>query len=263
MVCICCHLLRAKVSAIMIDAYTHLDMSTARPLADLEQRMKAAGIDRALVVETWSGDNRGCLQQLMDLPVPAFRIAPCFRSEQEESGAQLLTLETVGALRIKTADLRRLGRTATALESTGKWLLPHAEAGIAALTEELLQLAGLYPGLLIYLPHMGWPRRDKQDDADWLNSILRLSELPNLIVGVSAMAYFSHEAFPHDDVAPFAAHLRATFGPERLVAGSDYPLFEKDRYKQYMQLAVECVRGSQQGERLFASGLLVKPLMES
>lgn len=246
----------------MIDAYTHLDMSAAQPIVDLEQHMNAAGIERAFIVETWSGDNRECLQQLIASPSPAFRVAPCFRPEQAESSAELLHPEIVGALRVKTANLHQLGSTAAMLQSTKKWLLPHAELGIAALTERLLQLAVVYPELTIYLPHMGWPRQEKQDDNNWLNSIVRLGKLPNLVVGISAIAHFSRDAFPHDDIAPFAARLLATFGPERLVAGSDYPLFERDRYSHYMQLASDWITGVEQTERRFESSLFGKQLTD-
>lgn len=224
-----------------MDAYCHLDMSVARPIDDLEQRMDAAGIDRALVVETWSGDNRACMQQLIASPSNRFHLAFCFRPDEAHARSELLSPETVRALRVKTSDLNRLGQVAAELESTGKWLLPHAEAGIGALTEKLLQLAELYPRLRIYVPHMGWPRREHQDDDDWRESISRLSQLPNLVVGVSAIAHFSHNTFPHDDVAPFASHLRASFGSEMLVAASDYPLFEKDRYAQYIRLAADWI----------------------
>jgi predicted TIM-barrel fold metal-dependent hydrolase len=234
----------------MIDAYCHLDISAAQPIADLERRMDAAGVDSALIVETWSGDNRACLQQLIASPSTRFRVAFCFRSDEAQSGSDLLSLEMVRAIRAKTADLQRLGSIAAKLESTGKWLLPHAESGIRALTEELLQLADLYPRLPIYLPHMGWPRRDRQDDDDWRESISLLRKLPNLIVGISAIAHFSRDAFPHDDVAPFAAHLLETFGADSLVAASDYPLFEEDRYAQYMQLASDWIaRVKQRGQR--------------
>jgi Amidohydrolase len=221
----------------MIDAYCHLDMSAKQPIVDLERRMDAAGIDHALVVETWSGDNRACLQQLITSPSTRFRVAPCFRPNESQSGTELLSLEMVRALRVKTVDLQRVGSIAATLESTGKWLLPHAESGIGALTRELVRIVALHPQVFIYLPHMGWPRRDQQDDNDWCESVSLLRRLPNLIVGISAIAHFSREAFPHNDVAPFAAYLLSTFSTESLVAASDYPLFEKDKYAQYMQLA--------------------------
>lgn len=238
----------------MIDAYCHLDMCAEQPISDLMWRMDAAGIDRAFVVETWSGDNRACLQQLITSPSTRFRVAPCFRPDEVQSGAEFLSLEMVRALRVRTHDLHRLGSIATTLESTGKWLLPHAESGIGALTKELVRVADLHPGLLIYLPHMGWPRREQQDDKGWRESLSILSRLPNLVVGISAIAHFSREGFPHNDVAPFAAHLLETFGRESLVAASDYPLFEKDRYAQYMQLADDWITsGNPCGHRFEAS----------
>lgn len=246
----------------MIDAYCHLDMSAAQPIADLERRMDAAGVDRALMVETWGGDNRAYLQQLIASPSTRFRVAFCFRSDEAQSSYELLSIEMVRALRVKTADLQRLRSIASKLESTGKWLLPHAESGIRALTEELLQLADLYPRLPIYLPHMGWPRRDRQDDDDWRESISMLSKLPNLIVGISAIAHFSRNAFPHDDVEPFAAHLLGTFGADSLVTASDYPLFEKDRYAQYMQLASDWIVSAKQCGQRFESSLFGNQLAD-
>jgi predicted TIM-barrel fold metal-dependent hydrolase len=246
----------------MIDAYCHLDMSAAQPIADLERRMDAAGVARALIVETWSGDNRACLQQLIASPSTRFRVAFCFRSDEAQSGSELFSLEMVRALRVKTADLQRLGSIAAKLESTGKWLLPHAESGIRALTEELLHLTDVYPQLPIYLPHMGWPRCDRQDDDDWRESIAMLSRLSNLIVGISAIAHFSRDAFPHDDVAPFATRLLETFGADSLVAASDYPLFEKDRYAQYMQLAGDWIGSAKQRGQRFESSLFGKQLAD-
>lgn len=244
----------------MIDAYCHLDMNVVQPIADLEQRMDAAGVDRALIVETWNGDNRTCLQQLIASPSARFCVAFCFRPDEEQSGSEFLSLEIVRALRVRTSDLNRLGSIGAKLESTGKWLLPHAESGIRALTEELLRLADLHPQLPIYLPHMGWPRRDRQDDDDWLESISRLSRLSKLIVGISAIAHLSRETFPHNDVAPFASHLLATFSKESLVSASDYPLFEKDRYALYMQLASDWIADVKQPGHRFELSLFGKQL---
>jgi hypothetical protein len=245
----------------MMDAYCHLDMSVVEPITDLERRMDAACVDRALLVETWSGDNRTCLQQLIESPSARFRAAFCFRPDEPQSPSEILSMELVRALRVKTCDLNRLGSIAAKLESTGKWLLPHAESGIRALAAELLKLTDLHPQLPIYLPHMGWPRRNRQDDDDWFNSISRLSELPNLIMGISAIADFSRDAFPHNDIAPFASHLLATFGQELLVQASDYPLFEKDRYAEYIQLASNWIAGAKQPGHRFESSLFGTPLV--
>lgn len=239
----------------MIDAYCHLDLSVEQPIAELERQMGAAGVDRALIVETWSGDNRVFLEQLLPLQSARFRLAFCFRPGEVQCGSELLCSDKVRALRVKTADIHRLGQAAATLQSTEKWLLPHAESGIATLAKELLQFSSLYSGVPIYLPHMGWPRREKLDDHDWPESISALGGIPNLVVGVSAIAHFSRSPFPHQDVEQFIPHILETFGPEALVAASDYPLFDKDKYSQYMQLAIDWIGRAECPGHCFESSL--------
>jgi predicted TIM-barrel fold metal-dependent hydrolase len=140
-------------------------------------------------------------------------------------------------LRVRTADMRQVQEMATRLENSGKWLVPHAENGIGPLRRELLALAKRAPGLQIYLPHLGWPRQEKIDDQEWEAAVSELHEIPGMVVGISAIAHFSREPFPHPDVERFAARLMEIFGPASVIAASDYPLFEKNLYKQYMQLA--------------------------
>jgi len=242
----------------MMDAYTHLDMSAPSPMAALEQWMDEAAIDRALIVETWSQDNRSCLDRLIASPLPRFRVALCFRATDARFNPTLLEQEAVGGVRIRTTDLQAFRPFAEALESSKKWLIPHSEAGIGKLTSKLVDLIGDYPDLRIFLPHMGWPRRNEQDDEDWHESVLRLSRLPNVVAGISAISHFSRTPFPHEDIKPFATRLRELFGPDLLFAGSDYPMFETRRYTDYMRLAVEWI-----GKRTDEPGQLESTLFEN
>jgi predicted TIM-barrel fold metal-dependent hydrolase len=221
----------------MMDAYTHLDMSASDPIADFQSRMASAGIDRALAVETWSGDNLTCLERLLDSSASQFRVALCFRTEKHLPSQRLLDHHAVIGLRVKTADLRHLGDTATLFESSDKWLVSHAENGIGPLTKALVGLAADHPRLRIYVPHLAWPRRDAVNDQDWQPAIAELSRVPGLVIGVSAIAHFSVQPYPHADVGLFASKVTAVFSADSIVAGSDYPLFEKDLYALYMALA--------------------------
>jgi predicted TIM-barrel fold metal-dependent hydrolase len=133
--------------------------------------------------------------------------------------------------------MQAFGEDAANFATSGRWLLPHAESGISSLAKELIGLSEQHPSLKIFLPHLGWPRHNGEDDCDWHNAISSLSRLPNIVVGVSAIAHFSQRPFPHEDIEPFAAHLLGVFGVTALVAASDYPLMEKSRYAEYMQLA--------------------------
>jgi predicted TIM-barrel fold metal-dependent hydrolase len=79
------------------------------------------------------------------------------------------------------------------------------------------------------------------DDQDWQPAIVKLSRIPGLVIGVSAIAHFSFEPYPHADVEFFASKLSAAFSADSIVAGSDYPLFEKNLYSRYMALAREWI----------------------
>jgi hypothetical protein len=228
----------------MIDAYTHLDMSAPDPIADFQSRMASAGIDRALAVETWSGDNFPCLERIVNSPLPEFRVAPCFRPEAGLPSTDFLSEDSVVALRVKTGDLSRLGKAANSLESSKKWLLTHAEKGIAVMANELISIRKRHPQLRVYVPHLGWPRRDGLDDKDWEDSIAALSRIRGVVVGISAIVHFSREPFPHNDVETFASRLLKLFPSEYLAVGSDYPMFERNRYAEYMRLATEWVYGT-------------------
>jgi hypothetical protein len=226
----------------MMDAYTHLDLTTTDPIADMKARMAQAGIDSALAVETWKGDNLPWLEQMMARPTPRFPVVLYFRPDQHlPSPASLQNVAVVG-LRARTSDLHGLQGMAAWLGTPGKWLVPQAENGIGPLSKELLALAQHAPGLQIYLPHLGWPRQDKIDDPEWDAAVSELQAIPGIVVGISALAHFSREPFPHKDVEPFAARLIELFGPASVVAASDYPLIEKNLYAEYMQLAQAWIR---------------------
>lgn len=226
----------------MIDAYTHLDMAAPDPIEDLRLQMANAGINHALIVETWAKDNYGWLGRLIASQSSQFRVALCFRPEDNSSPpVEILEKTMVAVVRVKTGDLRRLDRLADFLETSGKWLLPHAENGIKTMTDELIPVVKRHPGLHVYVPHLGWPRRDKQDDKDWEACIVELSQLPSRIAGISAIAHFSQERYPHKDVEPFAARLLEVFGQRSVVTGTDYPLIENGMYTKYLGLAQEWI----------------------
>jgi predicted TIM-barrel fold metal-dependent hydrolase len=226
----------------MIDAYTHLDLTCANPIDDMKARMAQAGIEKALAVETWKGDNLSWLHKMMAEPSPQFRVVPCFRPDQGQPSLIDLENDAVIGLRVKTADMGKLQGTAAWLASSDKWLVPHAEDGIGPLKKELIALAKRTPGLQIYLPHLGWPTKDKIIDPDWEAAVSQLKSIPGMVVGISAIEYFSCEPFPHPDVEAYAARLIAIFGSASVVAASDYPLCERIMYTQCMHLTQDWVR---------------------
>jgi Amidohydrolase len=226
----------------MLDAYTHLDVTSPDPIADMHVRMLGAGIDCALAVETWKADNLPWLHQIMQTPLPEFRVALCYRPVLDQNFPDILENQAVLGLRARTEDLAKLQGVGTWLQTSGKWLIPHAEAGIGPLAKELLALAERTPGIRIYLPHLGWPTRDQSEDPKWDAAMAALRQIPEMVVGISAIGHFSRQPFPHADVERYAARLIELFSPASMVAASDYALMEKDRYTDYMHLPQKWIR---------------------
>jgi predicted TIM-barrel fold metal-dependent hydrolase len=225
----------------MIDAYMHLDMRAAAPLADLRQRLDEAGLDGALVVETWDGRNVELLARAEADRLDGIGVAYCYRGQSRAELQSLLARQRVWCLRADTSSLARDDYPAELVARERKWLLPHAEAGIAPLLPSLVRWSQASPDLKIYVPHLGWPRRDGADETTWLEAMTCLANIKTTVIGVSALAHFSNLPFPHEDVRPFVDRLCALFGAGRVVIGSDYPNSGAAMYQAHHALATRWV----------------------
>ena len=225
----------------MIDAYSHLDMSHKDPLRDIAQRMDTAGVTSALLVETWDGANRALLEGLLrNGGADRFRIALCYRQEDVDSLCWWLDRGALTGVRMSTKHIAAAGDICEAIGRAGALLIAHAESGIGALRRAIVQMRVRFPNTRIYVPHLGWPEAGAAAD-DWERAIQELAAIPSLILGISAIAHFSRRPFPHADVRDWALAAISQMPAARIAVASDYPLFEKDRYSEYMSLAREWV----------------------
>ncbi len=229
----------------MIDAYCHLDMQPAAqvsPLVDIERKMAGAGVSSVLLVETWDGRNRPVLEEVLRMPSSArFAVAFCYRQERCHELQRLLDERNLAAIRMSTEDLERDGGFCQEIHQSGKLLITHAEHGIGRLHRAILRLYDRVPEISVYVPHLGWPKSGGKADEDWEEAMRDLARIPSVISGVSAIAHFSSVPFPHADVRELAVRIISQFPSSRIAAGSDFPLFEKERYAEYMALARDWV----------------------
>jgi hypothetical protein len=220
----------------VIDYYTHLDMESANPVADLRARMRAGGVVHALVVEMWNGANYEAMRGLRERGEKWCSLAFCLREPFPQN------FERGAILRVLTSHLEKPGPWLKTLVSRGGLLLPHADRGIGPLTAALKPLIETYPKLRVYVPHLGFPTRDKRPDPAWPLAIEWLSKRANVILGVSALAHFSAQEWPHEDIRLMLESRLRAFGPGRLVTGTDYPYLDKPRYGAYLALAHDWIR---------------------
>ncbi|GHH71670.1 metal-dependent hydrolase [Streptomyces sulfonofaciens] len=88
---------------------------------------------------------------------------------------------------------------------------------------ELIELAEACPDTVIVLDHLGKPSADNPS-ASWRQALRRLAEHANVVCKLSGLAT---EAAPGTGPEPMAAVLRealGTFGPDRCLYGSDWPV---------------------------------------
>jgi predicted TIM-barrel fold metal-dependent hydrolase len=208
-------------------------MDAESPIADIEQRMSQAHVSNAFLIETWDGRNRLALRQ-----TDKFSVALCYRRECRRELLQLMEKGKLTGVRMSTEDIRRDTDFCREIGTFGKTLVAHAETGIGSLCRELTR----FREMKVYVPHLGWPIREGKTDGDWGPALQEFAGMPSLDIGISAIAHFSSQTFPHDDVRDFAFGVISQLPASRVLIGSDYPLFEKTRYAGYIYLARDWVR---------------------
>jgi L-fuconolactonase len=88
---------------------------------------------------------------------------------------------------------------------------------------EVGQLIEKFPGLTVVIDHMADSPLDKPDQLDML---IALKRYPKVFVKVSHTWSLSKQPYPYLDSQAQVKRLYDAFGPERLMAGTDWPLVE-------------------------------------
>ncbi|WP_418275252.1 amidohydrolase family protein [Isoptericola jiangsuensis] len=93
------------------------------------------------------------------------------------------------------------------------------------------RLAAALPEVTFVLDHLGKPRLDRYAAgtgdglAAWRRDLTDLAACPNVIAKLSGLVTEAHrDTWTVDDLRPAVDHALATFGPERLMFGSDWPV---------------------------------------
>jgi predicted TIM-barrel fold metal-dependent hydrolase len=80
-----------------------------------------------------------------------------------------------------------------------------------------------YPGLTVVIDHMADCPADRPDE---LKKLLALARYPHLFVKVSHTWSVSRQPYPYPDAQEQVKRLYDTFGPQRLMWGTDWPMVE-------------------------------------
>ena len=81
------------------------------------------------------------------------------------------------------------------------------------------------PDVQFVLDHCGAPKIKEREMHPWREQIAELALRPNLAVKISGVvAYADAETWTVDDIRPYVEHAIASFGWDRVVWGSDWPV---------------------------------------
>lgn len=88
----------------------------------------------------------------------------------------------------------------------------------------LKQLLGRFPNLRTIIDHGSKPRIADGVRDDWFADMADLAEHTNAFCKLSGLVTEAGQGWTIDDLRPYTNHLLATFGPDRLIWGSDWPV---------------------------------------
>jgi L-fuconolactonase len=88
----------------------------------------------------------------------------------------------------------------------------------------LLRVIERHPDLQFVLDHCGKPQLVTGDLVIWQRDVALLAEHPNIVCKLSGLATEAMPDWQIADLCKAADHVRACFGPKRLLWGSDWPV---------------------------------------
>ena len=190
--------------------------------------------------------------------------------------------DAIAALRVAPGGDRLVGiRHQAEDEPDPRWLLrPEVVRGIAAvaaagLTYDVLvkppqhaaavELADLVPGVRLVLDHAGKPAVAAGGYEPWAAFLTSLAARPNVFCKLSGLVTEADwTKWTVEDLKPYAAHVLETFGPDRVLFGSDWPVCElAATYDQVYESALACTAGlstSEQAEVFGATATRAYPI---
>lgn len=215
----------------VIDAqlHAHDDAQVAGHLAALA----SAGIDGAVLVQTVpQGYDNTVLLAAAAASAGTFAVVgvvdPASHTVADDVAAWARTpfalgLRIVALSRGRVARLRQGGYEAllAAAERHSVPVFAYAPGNLSALEAAAVS----HPELLLVLDHLGLPQppvlRAGEDPWSDFDRVLRLADIPNVALKLSAVPTVSSSPFPFGDLWPHVHRLLGSFGAGRLMWGSD------------------------------------------
>jgi len=108
----------------------------------------------------------------------------------------------------------------------------------------LLQVIDRHSDLQFVLDHCAKPHLKTGDIAEWKQHIAEIARRPNMVCKLSGLATEAKADWHLDDLRAAVDHVRACFGPRRLLWGSDWPVVNLAAdYRRWISTAEQLMAG--------------------
>lgn len=197
---------------------------------DLLKEMKAAGVDRVVIVPpSWEGERNDLALAAAQAHPDRFAVMGRFDPEDPANRKLLATWrQQPGMLGLRFTVHRP---TLRPLLTEGKldWLWPEAEQhGVPIMTltlhpdlHLLERVAERHPALKLVIDHLGLHHGKDEEAFAGLDQLLALARRPNIAVKASCLPFFTTDAYPYRRLHPHIRKVYDAFGPQRMFWGSD------------------------------------------
>ncbi len=197
---------------------------------DMVAEMDLAGVDRAVIVPpSWIGENNATALEAAARYPERFAVMGRFDPEAPDAQSQLEGWrQQPGMLGVRLTF--NAPRFVSWLEDgTLDWFWAAAErlgiplmALFSGMLDKVHPIAERHAGLTLIIDHMGRVSGSHGPAAFAdLDDLLALARYPNVLVKVTSAPSYSDEPYPFRDLHPFLRRNYETFGPRRLLWGSD------------------------------------------
>jgi len=236
------------VSIPIIDTHLHLiDQSRLRypwlqdvpalnrsfPLQEYWSEAEPLGIVAALhmEVDVAEEDQEAESEVVLGLGHPVVGAIAAARPEHAGFAAQLERIagnpRIRGLRRILHTSPDELGRQPIFAENLRRLAPCDLSFDLCVLARQLpiaAEIARACPDVRFVLDHCGVPAVEARALSPWGEDIRRVAELPNVACKISGIVAYAGNTWTTDDLQPFVEHCIESFGWDRVIWGSDWPV---------------------------------------
>ena len=212
---------------IVIDTHVHVGLYKYEPVEALLDQMNRNSVDKAVLIQYMgNADNQYLIECLRRFP-GRFSGVIIVDIEKQDATDKLAKWNEEGACGIRLrAEQRSPGKDPLAIwrKASDLGMVVSCIGGKDDFaSEDFDHLLKKLPDLTVVIEHLGSVGVDEKPPYTTYRKILATAKHPNSYIKVPGFGEICEGTFPFQQIPPFVQMAYDTFGPSRMMWGSDYP----------------------------------------